>query len=55
MSAVESGLNELTLSALEMAAIGAVSRREVWPSVVDESEGGYGGVRELVLGLAERP
>jgi hypothetical protein len=55
LSAVESGLNELTLSALEMAAIGAVSRREVWPSVVDESEGGYGGVRELVLGLAERP
>jgi hypothetical protein len=55
LSAVESELNALTVEALQMAASGAVSRREVWPGVVDESAGGYGGVRELLLGLAERP
>jgi hypothetical protein len=42
------------VEALQMAASGAVSRREVWPGVVDESAGGYGGLRELLLGLAEK-
>ena len=55
LSAVESDLNALTVEALQMAASGAVSRREVWPGVVDESAGGYGGLRELLLGLAEKP
>jgi hypothetical protein len=52
-SAAETALMEWTLEELEMAARGAVTRRLEWPRVVDE--GGYGKVREMLLGLAERP
>lgn len=55
LSAVESDLNALTVEALQMAASGAVSRRATWPAVIDESQQGYGEMRESLLGLAERP
>lgn len=53
VSAETSDLNDVTVSALEMAASGAVKLREVWPKAVDESEAGYGGLRNRLLGLAE--
>ena len=54
-SAVEGNLGALTLGALEMAAIGAVSHRFEWPDSVTESPESYGGLRERVLTLGERP
>jgi len=55
MSGGGSELGEVTKEALEMAASGAVGRRQGWPGVVDASAGGYGGLRDLLLGLAEVP
>jgi hypothetical protein len=54
-SAVPGNLGELTLGALEMAAIGAVNHRLEWPDTIGESPESYGGLRELVLRLGERP
>jgi hypothetical protein len=54
-SAEVSGLGETTREALEMAARGVVVRRVEWPRTVDEGTGSYGGLRELLLGLAETP
>lgn len=54
-SAVVGDLGTLTLEALEMAARGAVVHRLEWPVSVGEDEKSYGALREMLLGLGERP